>query len=94
MTCLNGYFQDLSTESLAEALLKAEHGGAVAAWASSGLSQPGGQSAMDQRLIQLLFSGADSPMLGDAIRSAKTATDDRDVRRTWILFGDPTMRLR
>jgi hypothetical protein len=94
MTCLNGYFQDLSTESLAEALLKAEHGGAVAAWASSGLSQPGGQSAMDQRLIQLLFNDGESPMLGDAVRNAKTATDDRDVRRTWILFGDPTMRLR
>jgi len=23
---------------------------------------------------------------------AKAATSDADVRRTWILFGDPTMR--
>lgn len=94
MTCLNGYFADLYTESLAEAMMKAPQGGAVAAWASSGLTPPGAQSAMDQQLMQLLFSNADSPMLGDAVRTAKTATDDKDVRRTWILFGDPTMRLR
>ena len=35
MTCLNGYFQDPVLDSLAESLLKAEHGGAVAVWASS-----------------------------------------------------------
>ena len=34
MTCLNGYFQDASLESLAESLMKAKHGGAVAVWAS------------------------------------------------------------
>jgi len=25
---------------------------------------------------------------------AKAATKDMDVRRTWILFGDPTTRLK
>jgi hypothetical protein len=49
---------------------------------------------MDEQLMQLLFGSADSPRLGDAVRSAKTATDNTDVRRTWILFGDPTMKLR
>jgi hypothetical protein len=93
MTCLNGYFHDLYTESLAEALLKAPNGGAVAAWASSGLTEPGAQSMMDRQLIQLLFSN-NSPLLGDAVRGAKAATEDKDVRRTWILFGDPTMKLR
>ena len=36
MTCFNGMFHDVYTESLSEALLKAEGGGAVAVWASSG----------------------------------------------------------
>jgi len=32
--------------------------------------------------------------LGEAVRRAKAAVSDQDVRRTWILFGDPTTRLR
>ena len=99
MTCLNGFFQDVYTESLAEALMKADNGGAVAVWASSGLTEPDPQSLVDQQLMRLLFSDAGggvggSPMLGDAVREAKQATTDMDVRRTWIFFGDPTMRLR
>ena len=43
MTCLNGYFViEPKTQSLAEALLRAPHGGAFAVWASSaGLTTPG-----------------------------------------------------
>jgi uncharacterized repeat protein (TIGR01451 family) len=93
MTCLNGLFDDLWTESLAEALLKAPDGGAAAVWASSGLTEPSSQSPMNEELFRLLFGGA--PMrLGDATVRAKRGTSDIDVRRTWILFGDPTMRLR
>jgi hypothetical protein len=93
MTCLNGFFQDLYSESLAEALLKAEEGGALAVWASSGLTEPESQSPMNQELIRLLFNG-ESLTLGQATARAKTATNDQDVRRTWILFGDPTTRLK
>jgi hypothetical protein len=32
--------------------------------------------------------------LGEAARQAKLATSDLDVRRTWMLLGDPTMRVR
>jgi hypothetical protein len=94
MTCLNGRFQDSNRVSLAEALLKAENGGAVAVWASSGLTEPGAQSLVDQNLMRLLFQDGQSVTLGDAVRGAKAATGDMDVRRTWILFGDPTMRIR
>jgi hypothetical protein len=38
MDCLNGFFQDVYTESLAESLLPAPHGGAVGVWAPSGLT--------------------------------------------------------
>ncbi|TLY46583.1 MAG: hypothetical protein E6K59_00160, partial [Nitrospirae bacterium] len=40
MTCLNGFFHDVFTESLAETLQKAPQGGAVAVWASSALTEP------------------------------------------------------
>jgi hypothetical protein len=94
MTCLNGFFHDVFTESLAEALIRAEGGGAVAVWASSGLTEPDRQALMDRELISLLFTTEQSPALGDAVRAAKAAAADMDVRRTWILFGDPTMHLR
>jgi hypothetical protein len=94
MTCLNGYFQDISAESLAEALVKAP-GGAIAVWASSGMTAPNVQSTANQELYRLLFGKGDaSILLGDAVRGAKAAAGNEDVRRTWILFGDPTMRLR
>ena len=92
MTCLNGYFQDL-TESLAEALLKAPNGGAVAVWASSVLTEPEGQVLMDKEFLRLLFNG-ESITIGEAAARAKAATEDLDVRKSWILFGDPTTRLR
>jgi len=93
MDCLNGYFVAPSIDCLSESLLKAPNGGAVASFSSSGLTIPIGQHEMGQQLFQLLYSG--TPMaLGDATRQAKLATNDIDVRRTWILFGDPTMKIR
>jgi hypothetical protein len=93
MDCLNGYFADPSLKSLAESFLSAPNGGAVASFASSGLTIPIGQHEMGLRMFQLLYSG--SPMaIGDASRQAKLATTDMDVRRTWILFGDPTLKIR
>jgi hypothetical protein len=32
--------------------------------------------------------------MGDAARRAKVAVSDQDVRRAWVLFGDPATRLR
>jgi hypothetical protein len=95
MDCLNGYFAvpQASGQSLAEALLKAPNGGAVASFASSGLTIPDGQHQMGQQMFQLLYNGPTIP-IGDASRQAKFATTDQDVRRTWILFGDPTMKIR
>jgi peptidase C25-like protein len=95
MTCLNGYLGDPVSDSLAESLVKANRAGAVAAWASSGLTAAGSQSVMDQEMFRLLFgAGGQAMRLGDATMKAKAATLDGDVRRTWILFGDPTMRLK
>jgi hypothetical protein len=98
MTCLNGYFHDPSLESLAQALMSAERGGAVAVWAPSGMTEAGGQAIMNQELFRSLFTESDSngaPLtLGEAARRAKGAVGDKDIRRTWNLLGDPTMKLR
>jgi hypothetical protein len=93
MDCLNGFFHDPNGEGLAEALLKAPNGGAVAAFASSGLTIPDGPHEMGKQMFILLY-GSQSIALGDAIKTAKTATTDIDARRTWILFGDPSMKIR
>ena len=93
MTCLNGYAHDAYIDSLSESVLKAPNGGAVAVWASSGFTPSAPQFAMNSQFYRLLFSG--QPLrLGEAAREAKLATSDLDVRRTWILLGDPTMRVR
>jgi hypothetical protein len=93
MTCMNGYYVDTTTDSLAEALIKTVNGGAIAVWASSGITLPTGQAEINQKLYQQLFSEP-GLTLGEAVQKAKAATFDLDVRRTWILFGDPTMRIR
>ncbi|HEV7375437.1 MAG TPA: C25 family cysteine peptidase, partial [Pyrinomonadaceae bacterium] len=93
MTCLNGYFPNPVRESLAEALLRDSGSGAVAVWASSGMTEPLAQSLMNKQFYQLVF-GKDAMTLGAAVQKAKESTGDMDVRRTWILFGDPTMKLR
>ncbi|MFY9611596.1 MAG: C25 family cysteine peptidase [Blastocatellia bacterium] len=98
MTCLNGYFHDASVDSLAESLMKAERGGAVAVWASSAMTVPNTQALMNQELYRLIFApdkaDAQSLTLGEAIARAKASVIDSDLRGSWILFGDPTMKLK
>ena len=94
MNCLNGYFQDPALESLAEALLKSPAGGAIAVWASSAMTYADGQSEMNKELYRQLFSSAAAVRLGDAAMRAKAVTFDAEVRETWILFGDPSLKVR
>ena len=92
MTCMNGYFQNAYNDSLSEALMRTQ-GGAVAVWASTGMTVPDRQAEINLEFYRQVFAGS-PPTLGDAVRAARQATGDSDVRRTWILFGDPAMRLR
>jgi len=97
MTCLNGELQQPQLNTLATGLINAPQGGAIAVWASSGLTAPPPQAMMNQRFFNLLFQldrQNRGPRLGDATMRAKSYTSDPDVRRTWILFGDPSMRLK
>lgn len=93
MDCLNGFFQDVTAQSLSKALILAPNGGAVAVWASSGFTVAPPQGAMDQALLSVWAASPTTP-IGQAILSAKTGVTDPDVRRTWILFGDPLMQLQ
>jgi uncharacterized repeat protein (TIGR01451 family) len=93
MDCLNGFFHDVYSTSLAESLLLAPNGGAVAVWASSGFTDQPPQASMNQALLQILKTKP-SIALGRAILDAKSGTTEQDVRRTWILFGDPAMHLQ
>lgn len=94
MTCLNGYYEGTGLDSLAESVLKAEQGGAYAVWASSGMTEPNAQAEANRELYRIIFAEGGAVRLGDAVRRAKAATADRDVRRTWVFFGDPSSRLR
>lgn len=93
MDCLNGFFQDVYSTSLAETLLLAPNGGAVAVWASSGFTNQPPQASMNQALLQILKTNPSTPIAA-AIVQAKTGVTDNDVRRTWIFFGDPAMPLQ
>jgi uncharacterized repeat protein (TIGR01451 family) len=93
MNCLNGYFHDLYTQSLAEALLEAPSGGAIAVWASSTLTQPDEQALMNRELIRQLTANP-TMSIGEAVIRAKQAASDPDVRKSWIYFGDPSMKLK
>jgi uncharacterized repeat protein (TIGR01451 family) len=92
MNCLNGLFQDVYAQSLGVTLLLAPNGGAVAVLASSGLNQPAPQTQLDRLIVGTAFKT--NSTLGESIVKAKSQISDVDVRRTFILFGDPAMQIK
>jgi len=93
MDCFNGLFHDVYQTSLGETMLLAPQGGAIAVWASSGLTDSTPQFGMDQSVMQYLFANP-AQTIGEATKNAKQGVTDSDVRRTWVLFGDPSMKLK
>jgi uncharacterized repeat protein (TIGR01451 family) len=93
MDCLNGFFQDVYEEPLAVTLMLAPNGGAVAVLASSSLNQAPPQTNLDKLVVQNAFSSP-QPAMGDAILKAKSGITDIGVRKTFILFGDPSMQIK
>ena len=93
LTCLNGYFIQ-PTDSLSEVLLKNPNGGAVATWASTGLTTPDIQEVMATRFYSQIGAG-NITRLGSLINDAKTSINfGRDVRLSWVLLGDPTLKVK
>lgn len=94
LTCLNGYFISFNGTSLAEALLDANNGGAVAAWASTGKTTADVQEVMARRFYNQVGQG-NIPRIGDLIADAKTTLlGGTDVRLSWALLGDPMLKVR
>ncbi len=91
-TCLNGYFADPVQTSLGEAVLADTAGGAFAVVASSALNTPASQQLFNQAFYQALFGKGLT--LGEAMTAARVAAGDKDVRNSYVLFGDPTQKLR
>lgn len=94
LTCLNGYFIEPFSTSLSESLIYAPNGGAVVSWASTGLTTANYQETMGRRFYSQLGIG-NLTRIGDLINDSKTVIDGgRDVRLSWVLLGDPTLKVR
>jgi hypothetical protein len=83
--------------------MNSREGGAIAVWASSGFTIPAEQAVMNQQFYTLLFQSnqptkAKAPQagmtLGEITTKAKSSVSNPDIRRTWILFGDPSMTVK
>lgn len=96
--CLNGFFAgSQSTVSMAEAWQRPADKGAIAVWATSGVSYPSGHQALLSEFYRTLFDG-EPKTLGAATTTAKVETYAQsnlwgEMVETFILFGDPAMRL-
>jgi hypothetical protein len=95
MNCLNGYFQFPSLNSLAEAFLKAEGRGAVAAVSPSGLSVEEPAHVYHRLLLEEILS-ARHARLGDAMMAAEARYAETgaspDVLAIYHLLGDPALK--
>ena len=97
LDCLNGYFIDRVSDSLAEAFLKAQGRGSIAAFSPSGLSLDGPAHLFHRALMQEI-TGGQQPRLGDAILAAQKTYARTgafpELLSVYHLFGDPAMRIR
>jgi len=95
MTCLTGLFSHPSEESLAETLLWAQNGGAIAAIAPSSLTLPNNQRPLNAALLKELLSTEDLTV-GEALMRAKQSVpldnnNQKDIVATFNLLGDPAL---
>jgi Peptidase family C25 len=94
MSCFNGDFTRPEFDSISEVLIKAQNGGAVVTWASTGETTPPDQMTMATRFFNRLSAGT-IPRMGDLVVDAKSALPpNTDVGYTWILLGDPMLQVR
>ena len=96
-TCLTGLYTHPKVDSLAETFLWQPDGGAIAVLAPSSLTLPYDQSYLSRSLAQLI---TDNPTatIGELHLKARRQTPVEntgglDVMRTFMLFGDPALRL-
>ncbi|HRI03003.1 MAG TPA: C25 family cysteine peptidase [Pyrinomonadaceae bacterium] len=97
LTCLNGFFiqpRPVIEDSIAEKLVLSPVGGGPVAWASSGKTTADVQMLMGRQFFQQIGIG-NIKRMGDLVIDAKAQTPaNSDVMTTWILFGDPMLKVR
>jgi len=98
LTCLTGLFTHPEVESLAEALLFQPGGGAAAVLAPSSLTLAADQDFLARPFVQA-FLADPRAALGELHLAARRQVDtdlpgQRDVMLTFMLFGDPALRLQ
>jgi hypothetical protein len=96
MNCWNGYFIGATYESMAEAFVKAEGRGAIAAFSPSGLSLDTPAHLFHRALMAEVVS-ARHARLGDAVLAAQRTYADSgqfpELLGIYHLFGDPAMKI-
>jgi hypothetical protein len=101
MSCLTGYFAypEAWASSLAEQLLRAPDKGTAAALMPTGMTRTEGQHVLNNALFETIFT-EDVRRLGPAVSKAKQvllANGDayfEQISATFLLFGDPAMKLK
>ena len=79
--------------SLSENLLEWPDRGAAAVWASTGKTTPDVQEVMAKRFYSKAGDGS-ILRIGDLILDAKQQLPNaHDVRVSWVLLGDPMLRM-
>jgi len=97
MTCLTGLYTHPKLESLAEALLWKKEGGAVAVLAPSSLTLPIDQSFLSRALVDAMLADPQARLGEIHLRARRqvpaVTSGSLDVMRTFMLFGDPALRM-
>jgi hypothetical protein len=100
MTCADGYFiwPQSSYSSLGESIVRMSGGGAIASWSPTGFGLSSGHELLDESLFSNLFI-LNNTQIGFLTTNAKyylyaTSSGFNDLIETYILFGDPALKLQ
>ncbi len=99
MTCMEGSFHDTSVLSLAESYMRSS-GGAVASWSPTGLGVATGHDVLEQSFFDNLFHnhitelGRLTVLAKEELNHHDTTGRFEDLIDTYILFGDPALRIQ
>ncbi len=97
MTCVAGQFAIPGYDSISEALVLRDNGGAIATWSPTGLTLNTEGKALDEEFFTSLFIDKDS-ILGDAVLKAitrySTGKRKKYIIDIFSLLGDPALQMR
>ena len=97
MTCLNGLYTHPEIESLAEALLWQEDGGAIAVLAPTSLTQSLDQRFLNQAIVDTFIEDRKLALGDILLASQRQIPIDNpgayEVMLTFLLFGDPALQI-